>query len=277
MKEIRIAHSPDSDDAFMFYALANNIFDTGDLTFTHTLKDIETLNKEALSGTYEVSAISIHAYPELADKYILMSTGSSMGDQYGPMIVSEQNVSESDLNDLTIAVPGEMTTALLSMRLYNPNLKYEVVPFDQIIPQIKAGKYTAGLIIHEGQLTYAEQGLHKIVDMGEWWFKDTGLPLPLGGNVIRRDLGEELMHTVSNFIRRSIQYSIDHRQQALEYALQFAGDMDPKLADRFVGMYVNHWTLDYGETGRKAIRTLLERGVREGIIKKEVTVEFLED
>lgn len=276
MRKISIAHSPDSDDAFMFYALANNIFDTGDLTFSHTLKDIETLNKEAMVGTYDVSAISIHAYPQLADKYILMPTGSSMGDKYGPMIVSEKDLSEADLNDLTIAVPGELTTALLSMRIYNPKLKYDFVPFDQIIPQIKAGKYDAGLIIHEGQLTYAEEGLNKIIDMGEWWFKETGLPLPLGGNVIRRDLGDTLMHTVSDFIKRSIQYSIDHREQALEYALQFAGDMDPKLADKFVGMYVNHWTLDYGEVGRKAIRTLLERGVKEGIIKNSVNVEFLD-
>jgi len=276
MREIKIAHSPDSDDAFMFYALANDIFDTGELKFSHTLKDIETLNKEALSGTYEVSAISIHAYPKLADKYILMPTGSSMGDKYGPMIVSEKELSEQDLNGLTIAVPGEMTTALLSMRIYNPNLKYEVVPFDQIIPQIKAGKYEAGLIIHESQLTYASEGLYKIIDMGDWWFKNTGLPLPLGGNVIRRDLGTELMHTVSDFIKRSIQYSLDNREAALEYALQFAGDMDPKLADKFVGMYVNHWTLDYGETGRKAIRTLLERGVQEGIIKDKVNVEFLD-
>ena len=276
MREIKIAHSPDSDDAFMFYALANDIFDTGELKFSHTLKDIETLNKEALSGTYEVSAISIHAYPKLADKYILMPTGSSMGDKYGPMIVSEKELSEQDLNGLTIAVPGEMTTALLSMRIYNPNLKYEIVPFDQIIPQIKAGKYEAGLIIHEGQLTYASEGLYKIIDMGDWWFKNTGLPLPLGGNVIRRDLGTELMHTVSDFIKRSIQYSLDNREAALEYALQFAGDMDPKLADKFVGMYVNHWTLDYGETGRKAIRTLLERGVQEGIIKDKVNVEFLD-
>jgi len=276
MKEIRIAHSPDSDDAFMFYALANDIFDTGDLKFSHTLKDIETLNKEALEGTYEVSAISIHAYPNLADKYILMPTGSSMGDKYGPMIVSEKDLSEDDLNDLTIAVPGEMTTALLSMRIYNPNIKYEVVPFDQIIPQIKAGKYEAGLIIHEGQLTYAQEGLFKIIDMGEWWFRETGLPLPLGGNVIRRDLGNELMHRVSDFIKRSIQYSIDNREDALKYALKFAGDMDPALADKFVGMYVNHWTLDYGDVGRKAIRTLLERGVQEGIIKKQVKVEFLD-
>jgi len=276
MREIRIAHSPDSDDAFMFYALANDIFDTGDLKFSHTLKDIETLNKEALSGTYEVSAISIHAYPKLADKYILMPTGSSMGDKYGPMIVSEKNLSEADLNNITIAVPGEMTTALLSMRIYNPNLKYEVVPFDQIIPQIKAGKYEAGLIIHEGQLTYNQEGLYKIIDMGEWWFAETGLPLPLGGNVIRRDLGDKLMHTVSDFIKRSIQYSLDNREKALEYALKFAGDMDPALADKFVGMYVNHWTLDYGERGRKAIRTLLERGVQDNIIKQPVHVEFLD-
>ncbi len=276
MQKITIAHSPDSDDAFMFYALANNVFDTGELEFHHVLKDIETLNKEALKGTYEVSAISIHAYPQLADQYILMPTGSSMGDKYGPMIVSEKELSIKDLNNITIAVPGEMTTALLAMRLFNPNLKYKVVPFDQIIPQIKEGKFEAGLIIHEGQLTYAEEGLYKILDMGQWWFEETGLPLPLGGNVIRCNLGNDLMHTISDFIKRSIQYSLDHREDALKYALKFAGDMDPKLADKFVGMYVNHWTIDYGETGRKAIRTLLQRGYDAGIINKKITVEFLD-
>jgi 1,4-dihydroxy-6-naphthoate synthase len=276
MKEITIAHSPDSDDAFMFYALANDIFDTEGLQFYHVLKDIETLNKAAFNGVYEVSAISIHAYPQLADKYILLPTGSSMGDQFGPMIVSDEDFSIDDLNNLTIAVPGELTTALLAMRLFNPQLKYEVVPFDQIIPSIKAGKYKAGLIIHEGQLTYASEGLYKIIDMGQWWYEDTGLPLPLGGNVIRRDLGNDLMYKVSDFIKRSIQYSLDNREPALKYALQYAGDMDPKLADKFVGMYVNHWTIDYGDRGRKAIKTLLTRGFEAGIIDKKIEVEFLD-
>lgn len=276
MKEITIAHSPDSDDAFMFYALANEIFDTGDLKFSHVLKDIETLNKAALKGTYEVSAISIHAYPQVTDKYLLLPTGSSMGDQYGPMIVSEQAISEQELENTIVAVPGLMTTALLAMRLYNPKIKYEVVPFDQIIPQIKQGKYKAGLIIHEGQLTYAEQGLHKIIDTGQWWFEKTGLPLPLGGNVIRRNLGDPLMKRISDFIQRSIQYSLDNRDDALQYALKYAGDMEPGLADKFVSMYVNHWTLDYGERGRKAIRELLSQGYEKGIIDNKIDVEFLD-
>lgn len=275
MPEIKIAHSPDSDDAFMFYALANNVFDTGDLQFTHILKDIETLNKEALKGTYEVSAISIHAFPYVADKYILLPTGSSMGDRYGPMIVSKTELTRGQLAKTVIAVPGEMTTAFLALKIFNPDIAYRVVPFDRIIPKVLDGEFEAGLIIHEGQLTYARQGLNKIVDLGEWWFAETGLPLPLGGNVIRRDLGEPLMKRVSDFIQRSIQYSLDHRREALQYALKFAGDMDPELADRFVGMYVNHWTLDYGDVGRKAIRTLLNRGREIGIIKKEINVEFL--
>ncbi|HHJ53681.1 MAG TPA: ABC transporter substrate-binding protein [Caldithrix abyssi] len=275
MPEIKIAHSPDSDDAFMFYALANNVFDTGDLQFTHILKDIETLNKEALKGIYEVSAISIHAFPYVADKYILLPTGSSMGDRYGPMIVSKTELTRGQLAKTVIAVPGEMTTAFLALKIFNPDIAYRVVPFDQIIPKVLDGEFEAGLIIHEGQLTYARQGLNKIVDLGEWWFAETGLPLPLGGNVIRRDLGEPLMKRVSDFIQRSIQYSLDHRREALQYALKFAGDMDPELADRFVGMYVNHWTLDYGDVGRKAIRTLLNRGREIGIIKKEINVEFL--
>lgn len=276
MTKIKIAHSPDSDDAFMFYALANDVFDTAELEFEHILKDIETLNKEALKGTYEVSAISIHAYPSVADKYILMPTGSSMGDQYGPMIVSKAPLALNDLNDLVVAVPGEKTTALLAMRLFNPNIKYKVVPFDQIIPRIQSDEFKAGLIIHEGQLTYEEEGLHKIIDMGVWWQEQTGLPLPLGGNVIRRDLGNKLMHRVSDLIKRSIQYSLDNREAALKYALKFAGDMDPKLADKFVGMYVNEWTLDYGEQGREAIRTLLNQGFEKGIIPNKIEVEFLE-
>ncbi len=276
MEEIRIAHSPDSDDAFMFYALANDVFDTGDLKFTHILSDIETLNQKAMNGVYEVSAISIHAYPYVADKYILMPTGSSMGDKYGPMVVSKKNLNARDLQNVKIAVPGTLTTALLALRLYNPLIDYDIVPFDQIIPKVLSGEYEAGLIIHEGQLTYADQGLNKIVDMGEWWYKETGLPLPLGGNVIRRDLGSVLMREVSDYIKRSIQYSLDNREDALKYALKFAGDMDPKLADKFVGMYVNHWTLDYGEKGRKAIKTILKRGFEAGIIDQETDVEFLD-
>ena len=277
MQKIYVAHSPDSDDAFMFYALAKNKIDTGDLVFEHVLSDIETLNKKAEQKIYEVSAISIHNYPYVADNYILLPTGSSMGDQYGPMIVAAENISAAELEDVTIAVPGEKTTALLAMRLFNPNIRYEVVPFDQIIPQILEGKYSAGLIIHEGQLTYAESGLNKILDMGEWWYSETKLPLPLGGNVIRRDLGIPLMQRVSRLLRESIQYSLDHRQEAVEYALQYAGDMSQEQADKFVGMYVNHWTLDYGERGRKAVTTLLEKGFQQGIINVPVKVDFLED
>jgi len=276
MQEIKIAHSPDSDDAFMFYALANDVFDTAELKFTHILKDIETLNKEALKGTYEVSAISIHAYPSVADKYMLMPTGSSMGDKYGPMVVAKEPFTVDQIKNMTIAVPGEKTTALLALKLFNPDLKYEVVPFDQIIPRVQEGKYQAGLIIHEGQLTYKEEGLHKIIDMGEWWFKETGLPLPLGGNVVRRDLGMELMKRVSDFIQRSIQYSLDHREDALKYALKYAGDMDPAKADKFVGMYVNHWTLDYKEKGKTAVQLLLDRGFKAGIIENKVEVEYLD-
>ena len=276
MKTIQIAHSPDSDDAFMFYALARDKFNTGDLQFKHILSDIETLNKKAEENVYEVSAISMHNYPYISKDYILLPTGCSMGDRYGPMVVSSQKMEKGDLSSVTVAVPGEKTTALLALRLFNPDIHYEVLPFDEIIPRITEGQFKAGLIIHEGQLTYAESGLHKVIDMGEWWDEQTGLPLPLGGNVIRRDLGTDLMHQVSDFIRRSIQYSLDHREEAVEYALQFARDMDPEKADRFVGMYVNHWTLDYGDTGRKAVRTLLEEGYKKGIIDVPVHVEFLE-
>lgn len=276
MQTIHVAHSPDSDDAFMFYALAKDKIDTGNLKFEHILSDIETLNKKALDKTYEVSAISIHNYPYVSRDYILMPTGCSMGDRYGPMVVSPEAMDKGDLGNVTIAVPGEKTTALLALRLFNPDIKYEIVPFDQIIPQVVEGRYKAGLIIHEGQLTYAESGLNKVIDMGEWWYEETGLPLPLGGNVIRRDLGKELMHRVSELIRQSIQYSLDHREEAVSYALQFARDMEPQKADTFVGMYVNDWTLDYGDKGRKAVKILLNEGYEKGIIDVPVHVDFLD-
>jgi len=276
MQTIHIAHSPDSDDAFMFYALAKDKLETGGLEFKHVLSDIETLNIKAEKKVYEVSAISMHNYPYVSKDYILLPTGCSMGDRYGPMVVSRRVMDKSDLASETIAVPGEKTTALLALRLFNPQIRYEIVPFDQIIPGILEGRYKAGLIIHEGQLTYAESGLHKVIDMGEWWYEQTGLPLPLGGNVIRRDLGRDLMQRVSELIRQSIQYSLDHREEAVEYALQFARDMDPVKADKFVGMYVNHWTLDYGEIGKKAVETLLKEGHEKGIIDVPVRVEFLE-
>ena len=276
MEEIRIAHSPDSDDAFMFYGLASEKVDSGDLKFIHILKDIETLNRSALQGEYEVTAISIHAYPYVADKYILLPTGASMGDNYGPILVANRPLQSDDLLSVTVAVPGLMTSAYLALRLYQPLVNYVVLPFDEILPAVVNGKVDAGVIIHEGQLTYQEEGVHKVVDLGEWWYHETGLPLPLGGNVIRRDLGSMLIQTVSDKIRESIQYSIDHRQEALQYALQYGRGLDPEKADKFVGMYVNHWTLDYGEKGRQAVRLFLKKGYQAGIIEKEVEVEFVD-
>ena len=276
MEEIRIAHSPDSDDAFMFYGLASGKVDSGDLKFIHILKDIETLNRSALQGEYEVTAISIHAYPYVADKYILLPTGASMGDNYGPILVANRRLQSDDLLSVTVAVPGLMTSAYLALRLYQPLVNYVVLPFDEILPAVVNGKVDAGVIIHEGQLTYQEEGVHKVVDLGEWWYHETGLPLPLGGNVIRRDLGSMLIQTVSDKIRESIQYSLDHRQEALQYALQYGRGLDPEKADKFVGMYVNHWTLDYGEKGRQAVRLFLKKGYQAGIIEKEVDVEFVD-
>ena len=277
-REITIAHSPDSDDAFMFYGLATNKVQVAGLRFTHTLSDIQTLNQKAGEGdgAYDVTAISFHAYPYLQEKYVLMSCGGSVGEGYGPMIVAPRAFSESDIRQKKIAVPGKLTTAYLALKLFAPEIETEVVPFDQIIPSVLEGKYEAGLIIHEGQLTYDRSGLYRIIDLGKWWLQTTGLPLPLGGNAIRRSLGPELISTVSGALRHSIQYALDHREQALQYAMQFARDLDPRLADRFVGMYVNERTLDYGPDGREAIRRLLEMGFREGIISVEPQVEFAE-
>src|SRR5207302_6751001 len=247
-REITIAHSPDSDDAFMFYALATNKVRSPGIRYTHTLCDIETLNRKAREGDgfYDVTAISFHAYPYIQDKYALLPSGGSVGEGYGPMIVATRPYSQSEIKTKRIAVPGKLTTAYLTLQLFAPGVETEVVPFDQIIPQVLAGKHEAGLIIHEGQLTFDKSGLHRIVDMGRWWQKVTGLPLPLGGNAIRRSLGRELMSTVATALRHSIQYALDHREEALAYAMQFARDLDPQLADRFVGMYVNERTLDYG-------------------------------
>ena len=277
-REITIAHSPDSDDAFMFYGLATNKIQVAGLRFTHTLSDIQTLNQKAGEGdgAYDVTAISFHAYPYLQEKYVLMSCGGSVGEGYGPMIVAPRAFSESDIRRKKIAVPGKLTTAYLALKLFAPEIETEVVPFDQIIPSVLEGKYEAGLIIHEGQLTYDRSGLYRIIDLGKWWLQTTGLPLPLGGNAIRRSLGPELISTVSGALRDSIQYALEHREQALQYAMQFARDLDPRLADRFVGMYVNERTLDYGPDGREAIRRLLEMGFREGIISVEPQVEFAE-
>ncbi len=247
------------------------------LRFTHTLSDIQTLNQKAIEGdgVYDVTAISFHAYPYLQEKYALMTCGGSVGEGYGPMIVAPRAYSESEIKRKKIAVPGKLTTAYLALKIFAPEIETEVVPFDQIIPRVLAGQYEAGLIIHEGQLTYDRSGLYRIVDLGKWWSQTTGLPLPLGGNAIRRSLGRELISSISEALRDSIQYALDHREEALAYAMQFARDLDPQLADRFVGMYVNERTLDYGEDGKEAIHRLLEMGYRAGIISVEPRVGFL--
>ena len=274
---ITVGHSPDPDDAFMFYALAHDKIDTGDLQFRHELQDIETLNRRALRGELEVTAISIHAYASLLDKYALLPSGCSMGDRYGPMVVARQPMTLDELKSARIAVPGTMTTAFLALRLLLPGeFAYEVVPFDQILNAVEQGKYDAGLIIHEGQLTFQNQGLHLTVDLGVWWMQKTGLPLPLGGNVVRRDLGSTTIRQISRLLKESIQYALAHRDDALTYALKYARDMDKSLADRFVGMYVNDWTLDYGPRGREAVRRLLDEGHRAGIIPAPTAVEFVE-
>ena len=272
---ITVGHSPDPDDAFMFYALAHDKIDTGNLRFRHELQDIETLNRRALRGELEVTAISIHAYAFLLDRYALLPSGCSMGDRYGPMVVARKPLKIDELKTLRIAVPGTMTTAFLTLRLLLGDFTYEVMPFDQILSAVADGKVDAGLIIHEGQLTFQNQGLHLVVDLGVWWMEKTGLPLPLGGNVVRRDLGTETIRQISRLLKESIRYALAHRDDALAYALQYARDMDKSLADRFVGMYVNEWTLDYGPRGREAVRRLLDEGCRAGIIPS-VAVEFVE-
>jgi 1,4-dihydroxy-6-naphthoate synthase len=275
VREINVAHSPDSDDAFMFYGLATNKVRVPGLRFTHTLCDIETLNQKAREGVYDVTAISFHAYPYIQDKYALMACGGSVGEGYGPMVVSPRAFTEGEIRKRRIAVPGTLTTAYLALQLFAPGIETEVVPFDQIIPQVLEGKYEAGLIIHEGQLTYDKSGLHRVVDLGKWWQKVTGLPLPLGGNAIRRALGPELMLATSNALRDSIQYALDHREEALSYAMQFARELDTQTADRFVGMYVNERTLDYGPDGREAVRRLLDMGHKAGIIGPEARVDWV--
>ena len=279
---IRVGHSPDPDDAFMFHALANDKIPTGDYRFTHELQDIETLNRRALKGELEVTAVSIHAYAFLLDRYALLPSGCSMGDQYGPMVVAKNVYTLADLPNLRIAVPGTLTTAFLALKLLfadvapGREVNFEVVPFDEILNAVEAGTYDAGLIIHEGQLTFQNQGLQLVVDLGAWWHAKTGLPLPLGGNVIRKDLGARAMADVSRLLRASIVYGLEHRREALDHALQYARDMDVTLADKFVGMYVNDWTLDYGERGRAAVKRLLDEAHQAGIIPAPVAVEFVE-
>jgi 1,4-dihydroxy-6-naphthoate synthase len=274
---ISIAHSPDSDDAFMFYGLATNKVRVPGYKFSHTLCDIETLNRRAQDEAFfDVTAISFHAYPYLQQNYTLMGCGGSVGEGYGPMIVSSKPLALEDLSRVKIAVPGTLTTAYLALKIFNPEIKTEVVPFDQIIPAILAGTYDAGLIIHEGQLTYSSSGLYKVLDLGVWWRETTGLILPLGGNAIRRSLGAAAHKIISQALRDSIQHALDHREQALDYAMQFARDLDVRLASRFVSMYVNDRTLDYGADGRAAIRKLLDLGHERGIIPIAPQVDFVD-
>jgi 1,4-dihydroxy-6-naphthoate synthase len=275
--DISIAHSPDSDDAFMFYGLATGKVRVPGYKFTHTLCDIETLNRRALDEAFfDVTAISFHAYPYLQEKYTLMGCGGSVGEGYGPMIVASKKLAIEDLRRIKIAVPGTMTTAYLALKIFNPELQTEVVPFDQIVPAILEGKYDAGLIIHEGQLSYSSSGLYKVLDMGVWWRETTGMVLPLGANAVRRSLGAESLKIVTKAVRDSIQHALDHREQALEYAMQFARDLDSRLANRFVSMYVNDRTLDYGTDGREAIRKLLDMGYERGIIPIKPNVDFVD-
>lgn len=275
--DISIAHSPDSDDAFMFYGLATNKIRVPGYRFTHTLSDIETLNRRAQEEAfYDVTAISFHAYPYLQQYYTLMGCGGSVGEGYGPMVVSSRPLAPADLDRIKVAVPGTLTTAYLALKIFNPEIKTETVQFDKIIPSILAGTYDAGLIIHEGQLTYSSSGLYKVIDLGVWWRETTGLVLPLGGNAIRRSLGTEAHKVISKALRDSIRHALDYREQALEYAMQFARDLDSRLANRFVSMYVNDRTLDYGPDGREAIRKLLDMGHERGIIPIKPHVDFVD-
>jgi len=275
-RTIHVAHSPDSDDAFMFYALAEGKIDTGDLRYVHELQDIETLNRRALKAELEVTAVSIHAYAYLADKYALLPHGSSMGDGYGPRLVARTPHTRADIKGKRIAIPGTLTTAYLALKLYEPDFVAVPVHFDQIEDAVVNGDVDLGLLIHEGQLTFADRGLHLVVDLGAWWLADTGLPLPLGGNVVRKDLGAPLISRVSKHLRDSIAYALDHRTGALDHAMRYARGLDRSKADTFVGMYVNAWTLDYGERGRRAVAELLARGTKAGIIPHSVKVEFVD-
>jgi len=273
---IHVAHSPDSDDAFMFYALASGKIDTEGLTYVHQLQDIETLNQRALRRELEVTAVSIHAYAYLADAYALLPHGASMGDRYGPRLVARAPMSRADVRGKRIAVPGLMTSAYLALRLFEPDFEPVVTPFDRIEDAVVAGDVDLGLLIHEGQLTFGDRGLHMIRDLGEWWFGETGLPLPLGGNVVRKDLGDDLTRKISRHLRDSIAYGLAHRSAALDHSMQYARGLDRSKADAFVGMYVNDWTLDYGDAGRRAVREFLRRGVEAGIIDRPVAIEFVD-
>lgn len=272
--ELKLAHSPDSDDAFMFYGLATNKIPTGNLKFSHVLEDIETLNQKAKKEVYDITAMSFHAYAYLADRYMLLPSGASFGDRYGPVVVARRPLGSEGLRGKRVAVPGKMTTAFLSLQLFEPEIEPVFVPFDRVLDTVAKGEVDAGVIIHEGQLTYASEGFTKIVDLGEWWYLQTELPLPLGGNAVRRSHDPRTIQQISRLLKESIRYSLDHREEALAYALQFARGLDPGTADRFVGMYVNDWTLDYGKRGRKAVQTLLDRGHEKGLLPRQVTAEF---
>jgi 1,4-dihydroxy-6-naphthoate synthase len=277
MPTIHLAHSPDSDDAFMFYALARGLVDTEGVEYVHELQDIETLNQRALRGELEVTAASIHAYAYLADQYALLPHGASMGDRYGPRLVAREPMSRADLRGRRVAIPGPLTSAYLALRLYEPDFVPVPTPFDQIEDVVADGTVDLGLLIHEGQLTFADRGLHLVADMGAWWFDETGLPLPLGGNLIRKDLGDALTRQVSRHLRASIAYGLQHRASALDHAMRYARGLDRERADTFVGMYVNDWTLDYGERGREAVRLFLRRGIEAGVVTRDVRVEFVEE
>jgi len=272
---IRLGHSPDPDDAFMFWALAADRIDTRGFEFEHVLNDIQTLNEWALEGRLETTAISLHAYPYVQDRYSVLPHGASMGSGYGPIVVAREELTPEQLKSVEIAVPGRMTTAFLVLRLFLGDFKFREVPFDQILDEVKSGRADAGLLIHEGQLTYAVEGLQKVVDLGEWWLLETGLPLPLGINVARRDLGPELLHELSEVLRESIEAGLANRSEAMEYALGFGRGLDTELADRFVGMYVNNYTCDYGEEGRQAVTELLRRGEQLGAFPGRVELDFV--
>jgi 1,4-dihydroxy-6-naphthoate synthase len=273
--KITIAHSPDSDDAFMFYGLARGKVASDGIEVVHVLKDIESLNREALEGRHEITAISFHAYPYASERYALMPCGASIGDGYGPLLVAREPLPLGRVAEATVAVPGTLTTAYLALKLFAPGARTRVVPFDRILDEVREGRADCGLIIHEGQLTYAGHGLHRILDLGAWWKDETGLPLPLGGNAVRRDLGSEWMARLTRLVRETVRYSLDHRREALEHAMTFARGMDPAVADRFVGMWVNELTLECGERGRLAVQTLLDRGHAAGIIPRRVVADFV--
>jgi 1,4-dihydroxy-6-naphthoate synthase len=274
---LRLAHSPDSDDAFMFYALATGKVRLPGFKFTHILSDIESLNQAARTETYDITAVSFYGYTFVADKYVLLDCGASFGEGYGPIVISSSPIKKNDLAGRKIAIPGELTTAYLTLKLFEPNVQTVSMPFDKILDAVRNKEVEAGLLIHEGQLMFPGMGLHRVVDLGQWWMEETGLPLPLGGNAIRRKLGPDVGRQVARIIRESVTYALEHREAALDYAMQFARDMEPALADKFIGMYVNRWTLDYEERGRQAVRELLARGAAAGLVPSSFSVEFLSE